>query len=228
VTNEISQPRPEHKIYFRPPGESAIVAAISSAIPLPAPLPPVQAIRTACRSESGAFWSPIDEIIAPAYGGGRPVRARLVVDASATPDLMRIDFPMRRGTNVSLPVSILAETGDEIFIEADNLRFRVQKSVFKAANAKSFSNDVLWELKDFHELSSALHQVAASAGCPKGLSDRIDSLQHNILENFRVPLRRSDDLMWKCGLSCYAAADELEKLRTDEEQWCAGTVAGKR
>jgi hypothetical protein len=67
-----------------------------------------------------------------------------MVDPAATGDLVRMGFRMLGGTNVSLAVSIEAEAGDEIFIRAATINFRLQKGVFKAANPKSFSEDLEW------------------------------------------------------------------------------------
>jgi hypothetical protein len=155
-------------------------------------------------------------VIDPAYGGGKPVRARLVVDASTTPDLVRIGFPMRRSMNVSLPVDIMAESEDEIFIATDVREFRLRKALFKAADLKPFSDDVGWELKDISDLAIAPEQIMSTPDCRKSFLDVVQSQ----LETFGIPLHQFRDLSWQCGESCYSAADALEETRADQVKHC--------
>jgi hypothetical protein len=166
------------------------------------------------------FSSTTYRVIDPAYGGGRPVRARVIVDAGATSDLMQIDFPLRRGMNVSLPVDIMAESEDEIFIATDIHEFRLRKPLFKAAILKPFSDDLGWEFKDIDELVKHPDQVQSEPDCQQSFSDAVQS----VLETADLPQRRSADLTWRCESTCYSTAAILEKIRAEQER-CADKAA---
>lgn len=143
-----------------------------------------------------------------------------MVDPAVTQDLRQMRFPLRRGISVSLPVDILAETEDDVFINTDTKFFRLQKSAFRAANAKPTPEDIVWEIQDFYDLSDALRD--GRYNCPeKEDRDHLKESEAMIIQTYRVPVRYTyADRDWKCGSSCYFAATQLEKLSDREQSLC--------
>lgn len=158
-------------------------------------------------------------LIVPAFGGGKPQRARVVLEAAAAADLARLGFPLRRGTNISLPVSIVGEGGDEVLVKTDTVRYRLQKGVVKAANPKNYPEDVLWEQMDLRDIQTAAIHAGTARDCPKDEIGRVNGRIADILRNFDIQLKDAD-LSWQCGLTCYDAVHYLEELAAEEGERC--------
>jgi len=162
------------------------------------------------------FSATLLRAISPAVGGAQPIRARIVIDSSATKDLELIGLPLRRNRNVTLPLDILADTGNELFIAADLRYFRLPRTIIKGANLKLFAEDVLWELDDFYDLTKAPPGIAASPTCASNFADAVQGY----LKILDIPLHHSSDLSWQCGDSCYKAAEAIENARDEELAYC--------
>ena len=171
------------------------------------------------------FSFTVYKAIPPAYGGGRPQRARLVLDGGATADLVKLGFPVREGTGISLPLTILGETGDESLIDSGGFRLRIQRGMIKGVNPKPDAEDIIWERRDFYEVRQAA-LAAEPADCPPASGDTLSQKLKRAMEDHGIPesLPRRMNLEWQCGQECYQAVRDMESVAREERDRCKAAV----